>query len=89
MNGYICDKNQYLFQEELLLIASYCTITNYNRKLSESKWEKSAITDHQNIEAIKLTERVASIVEGEQDWKMRKTKEAIHIRLQGAAVNRH
>ena len=28
------------------------------------------------------------MVEREQDWKMRKTKETIHIRLQGAAMNR-
>ena len=42
--------------------------------------KKSAITDHQNIEnqqIKKLTGRGASIVEREQDWKMRKTKEAI------------
>ena len=28
--GHICDKKQYLFQEKLLLIASFsCTVTNY------------------------------------------------------------
>ena len=27
-------------------------------------------------------------MEREQDWKMRKTKEAIYIRLQGVAINR-
>ena len=28
-------------------------------------------------------------MEREQNWKMRKTKEAIHIRLQGAPMNRY
>ena len=48
---------------------------------------KSANTDHQNIEShqIETGRPGASIVEREQDCKMRKTKEAIHIRLQGAA----
>ena len=49
--------------------------------------EKSANTDHQNIENHQIDCEGASIVEREQDWKMTKTKEAIHIRLQGAAMN--
>ena len=36
-DGHICDKNQYLFQDTLLLIASYsCTATNYYESKSDN-----------------------------------------------------
>ena len=39
-------------------------------------------------ETVKHVQKHQIPLEREQDWKMRKTKEAIHIRLQGAAMNR-
>ena len=45
------------------------------------RFDHSYCGHHQNF-------RVCSIVEHESDWRVRKTKEAIHIRLQGAVMNR-
>ena len=44
-DGHICDKNQYLFQEKLLLIASYyCTVTNYCESKSDIYLNKKKIS---------------------------------------------
>ena len=49
---------------------------------------KSAITDHQNVNNHEIDWERAKILERESDWRMRKTKEAIRIRTEGAVMNR-
>ena len=53
--------------------------TRATRKLSETTMEKSAITDHQNVNH----HEIDWVLERESDWRMRKTKEAIRIRTEG------
>ena len=62
--------------------------TRATRKLSETTMEKSAITDHQNVNNHEIDWEGAKIFERESDWRMRKTKEAIRIRTEGAVMNR-
>ena len=62
--------------------------TRATRKLSETTMEKSAITDHQNVKNHEIDWEGAKILERESDWRMRKTKEAIRIRTEGAVMNR-
>ena len=50
--------------------------------------EKSAITDHQNVNSHEIDSEGAKILERESDWRMRKTKEAIRIRTEGVVMNR-
>ena len=57
------------------------------RKQSESTYEKSAITDHQNIENHEIDWEGAKIIDREGDWRTRKIKEAIHKRTQPAIMN--
>ena len=49
--------------------------------------EKSAITDHQNMNNHEIDWEGGKILQRESDWKMRKTKEAIRIRTEGAVMN--
>ena len=49
---------------------------------------QSAITDHQNVNNHEIDWEGAKILERESDWRMRKTKEAIRIRTEGAVMNR-
>ena len=58
------------------------------RKQSERTYEKSAITDHQNIVNHEIDWEEAKIIDREGDWRTRKIKEAIHIRTQPAIINR-
>ena len=62
--------------------------TKATRKLSETTMEKGAITDHQNVNNHEIDWEGAKILERESDWRMRKTKEAIRIRTEGAVMNR-
>ena len=62
--------------------------TRATRKLSETTMEKSAIIDHQNVNNHEIDLERAKILERESDWRMRKTKEAIRIRTEGAVMNR-
>ena len=51
--------------------------TRATRKLSETTMEKSAITDHQNVNNHEIDWEGAKILERKSDWRMGKTKEAI------------
>ncbi|XP_052806817.1 uncharacterized protein LOC128236035 [Mya arenaria] len=62
--------------------------TRSTRKQSESTIEKSAITDHQNINNHEIDWEGARVIERESDWRVRKTKEAICIKTEGAVMNR-
>ena len=60
--------------------------TRATRKLLETTMEKSAITDHQNVNNHEIDWEGAKILERESDWRMGKTKEAIRIRTEGAVM---
>ena len=62
--------------------------TRATHKLSEKTMEKSAITDHQNVNNHEIDWEGAKILERENNWRMRKTKEAIRIRTEWAVMNR-
>ncbi|XP_052809154.1 uncharacterized protein LOC128237605 [Mya arenaria] len=62
--------------------------TRSTRKQSESTIEKSAITDHQNINNHEIDWEGARVIERESYWRVRKTKEAICIKTEGAVMNR-
>ncbi|WAR09730.1 hypothetical protein MAR_034806 [Mya arenaria] len=62
--------------------------TRSTRKQSESTIEKSAITDHQNINNHEIDWEGARVIERESDWRVRKTKEALCIKTEGAVMNR-
>ncbi|WAR09544.1 hypothetical protein MAR_034620 [Mya arenaria] len=62
--------------------------TRATRKQSESTIEKSAITDHQNINNHEIDWEGARVIERESDWGVRKTKEAICIKTEVAVMNR-
>ena len=65
------------------------TYTRSVRKQSESTYEKSAKTDHQNIENHEIDWEEAKIIEREGEWRTRKIKEAIQIRTQPAIMDRN
>ena len=48
--------------------------------------EKSAITNHQNVNKHEIDWEGAKILERESDWRIRKTNEA--IRIEGVVMNR-
>ena len=51
------------------------TYTRSVSKQSESTYEKSAITDHQNIENHKIDWEGTKIIDKEGEWRTRKIKE--------------